>query len=458
MKVLLINPKIPDGRPWLPVGLLCLGSYLRKHGIESRLIDGNFKKLDHDCLSRLLSDYEPDIVGIGAMTVQCKDAMRIGTLVRAISSHPKIVFGGVHFTFRPEDGLVSGDIVVVGEGEQAFLEICEGRKLSQIKGIIYRDDSSKVTRTEPRELMKELDEVPFPAYDLVDVSKYDDRLITGERAISIMTGRGCPYDCSFCASPRFWKRRVRFHSLDYVLKHLNYLVAHYDLKNLRIMDDTFTASRERVLKFCELVETNGLKLNMSCLTNVRNADYEMFKRMKQAGFSIVALGVESGNDTILRMINKGTTRDEARKAVKNARDAGLKAELLFMIGNIGESYDKIMDSIEFAKEINPAGPSDGTAYNWFQFATPFPGSRFYENAHEYGTVVTRDWDRYGHQEPVFVPRDLDSGTMIMLREKALRETNYHGPLSKATMGAKNPKKAVRYLSKKIRERFPKKKN
>jgi radical SAM superfamily enzyme YgiQ (UPF0313 family) len=335
-----------------------------------------------------------------------------------------LIYGGAHFTFLPEDGLKYGDVSVIGEGEQTFLELCREDDLHKVKGIAFKEKNN-IVFTEPRPFIDNLDELPFPAYDLLEMKKYHDELTTGEKAIHMMTARGCPYNCSFCASPQLFKRRVRFHSVDYVMSHIKYLIETYDLKNLKIEDDSFTVSKKRVLEFCEKIEENGFNLNITCLTNVQNADGEMFKKMKAAGFSMISIGIESGNDDILKMINKGITLDDARKAVALAKKAGLDTECLFMIGNVGENKNTIMDSINFAKEINPIGSNSNknAIYNYFQYATPFPGSELFGNYEQYGHLTTKNWDEYHHQKPIFIPKGLDENSMAKLRELAIKETN-----------------------------------
>lgn len=424
MKVLLINSKIPNARPWVPLGISYIASYLRKHGIDVKIADANLQNLNKVRVASLIKEYRPDIVGISAMTIQCQDALQLGKMIRNIDNDVKIVFGGVHFTFLPEDGLDVADICVIGEGEETLLDICRESDLYNIKGIAFRDKGQTIFN-EARHFIDPLDNIPFPAYDLLDIDKYHDTLITGERAMSMLTGRGCPYNCMFCASPQLWKRRVRVHSIKYVISHIEFLVENYKLKNLRIMDDTFTLDRQRVLDFCDAIEGKGLALNITCLTNAKNVDYEMAKRMKEVGFSIVAIGVESGNEAVLKRINKGITLDDVRNAVTTLKKAGLDTELLFMVGNISENEKTVQDSINFAKEINPPESNSrrGVVYNYFQFATPFPGSKFYEVAEQHGIITTRDFSKYDHQMPVFIPKDLNAETMIKLRNIALDTCN-----------------------------------
>lgn len=412
-RVLLVYSRIsgPDAMPWIPIGLLHIAAVLEQQDIEVMIYDRN--KKNESSLFDLIKSYHPDMIGIGAMTVQAEDALLLSAEIK--DNYPDVIvcLGGVHFTFKPEEGLIKGnaDIVVVGEGEYAMRDICLGIPLDSIPGLVFKDLTGKIIRSPDRQFIKELDDLPLPAYHLVDVMSYDDHLITGEKAISLLTGRGCPMACTFCASPDLWQRRIRLNSISYTIKHIQFLVARYGVTNIRIMDDTFTVSRRRVLEFCELVKPMGL--NMTCLTNVRNSDYEMLKIMKDSGFSIVAYGVECANQRVLDTVSKGITLVRAIDAIINAQKAGLLVELLFMIGNVTETEETIIDSIEFARKYNPDGK------NWFQFSTPFPGSSFSINAEEYGKIISWNLNDWDHQRPVFIPHGLTEDVMIGLRHLAL---------------------------------------
>lgn len=411
-RVLLVYSRIsgPDPMPWIPIGLLYIAAVLEQHNIDVMIYDRN----KHDgTLCDVIESFHPDLIGIGAMTVQAEDALNISAEIKADYPDITVCLGGVHFTFRPEEGLTKGaaDIVVLGEGEYAMRDICLGKPLDSIPGVVFKDLTGKVIRSAERQFIKDLDELPLPAYHLVDVMSYDDHLITGEKAISLLTGRGCPMACTFCASPELWQRRIRLNSISYAIKHIKFLVDRYGVTNIRIMDDTFTVSRRRVLEFCEQVKPFGL--NMTCLTNVRNSDFEMLKIMKESGFSIVAYGVECANQRVLDNVSKGITLSRAIDAILNAQKAGLLVELLFMIGNVTETEDTIIDSIAFARKYNPDGK------NWFQFSTPFPGSAFSVHAEEYGDIISWDLNDWDHQRPVFIPHGLNEEVMIGLRHLAL---------------------------------------
>lgn len=411
-RIMLIYSRISNigTLPWIPIGLLYIAAVLKKNGFVVKIHDRNKSS---DDLFSVIDDFCPDVIGIGAMTVQSDDAISLSCLLKEHYPDILLCMGGVHFTFCPEDGLNKGaaDLVVIGEGEYTMLEICQGKAWNTIDGIAFKDITGAVIKTSPRAFIRDLDELPYPAYELVDVTSYDDQLITGEKAISLLTGRGCPMSCTFCASPLFWQRKIRLNSIQYAVEHIKFLVDTYGIKNIRVMDDTFTVSRRRVLDFCQQIK--GLNLNLTCLTNVRNSDADMLKEMKASGFSIVAYGIECANQRVLDAVEKGITLQRAIQAIENAKSAGLVVELLFMIGNITETEETIIDSIEFARKYNQDG------CNWFQFSTPFPGSVFATNAEEYGRIISWDMDEWDHQKPVFIPHGLNEETMIGLRHVAI---------------------------------------
>lgn len=400
MKVLLIYPKVTvKVAMWMPLGILYIASYIKKHGIEVKIINSSFYELNDNNIKEIFQSFSPDIVGIGAMTVQCVDALKIGSNIKRLFPNIKLVYGGVHFTFLPEEGLDIGDIVVIGEGEETFLDICNNKNIKEIEGIAYKE-KGKIIKNKLRQKQANLDNFPIPAYDLIDKNRYSDELITSEKATSILTGRGCPHNCHFCASPQLYERKVRFHSIEYTMNHIKYLIDNYNMKNLRIMDDTFTCNNKRVYDFCDAIEKNNFKLNMTCLTNVKNADIDVFKRMKEVGFSIVAFGIETVNEKVQEIVNKKASKEKISKAINDAHSVGLKTELLFMVGNMGETKESLEESLNFSRQFNSFAV-------FFQFATAFPGSKFYTDAEKWGIVKTKDWDSYNHNIPTFIPHGLN---------------------------------------------------
>lgn len=420
MKVLFINPEFPAGESvWTPLGTAYVASYLEKNGVSVQILDNAVTRYNKDELKKYIEQYSPDVVCTGGKTLQAESAFLIADAAKEVSRSIFVVYGGVHFTFMPDDGLQhDGDVVVIGEGERTLLELIEkignGGDWKSIKGIAY-SDSGKTVLTEERAFIENMDEIPAPARHLLPMGKYSDVLMDGTKAFSIMTGKGCPFNCVFCASPQIYKRKMRFWSVSRVMAEIDELVNKYHAKALWFVDDTFAANRQRVHDICDAIIERGYRLKMSCLTRVDTADLEMFRKMKRAGFRIVEFGIESGDENILKLVNKQIDLQKARDAVKIAHKAGLEVELLFMIGNIGENEQTIMNTIKLARELD-------AEYYWFQFATPFVGSKFHEIAKQYGAVLDKSWKDYNHQDIVFVPNGLTRERMMELRELALRET------------------------------------
>jgi radical SAM superfamily enzyme YgiQ (UPF0313 family) len=422
-----------------------LAAYLRTHGkYDVRIMDNAFWKGNDDGIRGTVDkEVQPDIIGIGGMTMQLHDTIRLASVIRRMHENdpqirngkkkrPLLVAGGVHFTFCPQDAYELFDLVVIGEGEETFLNVCDrfkasgsytGKDYADILGIGYKTEPGKpFTLTAPRPLLA-ADKICAPAFDLVPwLTRYDDGFITGHKAPMLMTGRGCPYDCEFCAAPQIYQRKVRLFPMDMVKEIMTEHKKIFGSNQCRVMDDTFAASPKRVSEFCDMVNTNFGPNRMSCLTHCHTADLDSMKLMKQTGFDIVAYGVESGNDEVLRLINKKITAEQAAKAIQTARQAGLDVEALFMIGCIGETEQSINDTIKFAvKHNNPSQYNRNAAWNWFQFATPFPGSRFFNEYPKYGKLTSTNYNDYHHQTPVFIPNGLTAEKMVQLRDQAFKE-------------------------------------
>jgi len=411
MKILLIYPKVAYMKPWIPIGVLSIASFLRKNGFEDiTFFDMNSNNFD--VLIPKLNDF--DVIGIGGTTIQYNSIISTSKIIREHNKTAKIVFGGAHFSSKKqiEKSMDYCDVCVFGEGEMTVLDICKKKSLEDIAGIAFKRDGL-IVYNEDRQFIENLDEIPFPAYDLINLKDFTDTLVDGGRCISIMTGRGCPNNCHFCASPNIWKRKVRYHSLEYTIKHIEHLIKNFNIKNLRIMDDTFTLNKKRVFEFCDLIEKLNVPLQMNFLTGVKCADLEMLKRMRDVGFSLVGFGIECGNTDLLKKISKNISIEDIKMAISNAKQAGLKTECLFMIGNIGETEQSIKDSIELSKQLQSFS-------SYFQFAVPYPGSRFHEDYTQYGTILNENFDEFNPRKVVFIPDGLTKEKMEYYMEIAMR--------------------------------------
>lgn len=442
MRVLLIEPgynwPFPD-KPWAPWGKMQLASYLRMHGdYDVKIMDNAFFNGTDDGIRHTVgTEVQPDIIGIGGMTLQRNDALRIARVICEMypdkTKRPLMVVGGVHFTFCPEDAYQYFDVVVMGEGEQTLLEVCQryestGKKwgataFQDIKGVSYFGYGEWLVN-EPRPLL-DLAEFPLPAFELLPWFKdYNDGFFNGEKHPMLMTGRGCPYNCEFCASPQIYQRKTRVYPVEWVVACMQQLRRVHPGKGFRVMDDTFALSHKRVLEVCSGITNAFGKTRMTCLTHCGTVNREAVQLMAESGFWVTALGIESGNNEILKRANKGITVEQAAESIQVIRSAGMFVEGLFMLGNIGETEQTCLDTIEFAKKHNhPSQYPFHANWNWFQFATPFPGSRFFQDARNHGTVTTMNYDEYHHQKPVFIPSGMTESQLLQLRDRAFREAS-----------------------------------
>lgn len=432
MRVLLIEPASSDTEviAWAPIGKAYLAAVVRRAGHEVQIIDQHLRHHSDERLHELAREFGPDVIGLGGRSLQWRDTKRLAKVMREWFPDALLVGGGVHLTCQPEDGVDHFDLVMTGEGEENFVDLVSRFQETRsrdpatfvgVRSLVWRNRLGAIARTEERNLVVDLEALPLPAYDLLDVMAYNDFFVTGERAICVMTGRGCPYSCTFCSQPTLTKRRVRDFSIDYSFRLIEHFVETYGFTNIRIFDDTFCASKKRVLSFCDEMKRRQWKLNLTCLTHVQTVDEEVLSALKGAGFSQVAFGIESGNDGVLKLLNKRITKAQAARAVKMARDAGLFVEALFIIGNVGDTAETMEETVDFALEHNPMLDSHGkqVGLNWFQYATPWPGSQFSRDWRQYGTCVSEELEDYCHSRPFFVPKGTDERTMIEMRERGL---------------------------------------
>ena len=375
MKVLLLQPAppFPSFGDALPIGLACIASFLRREGMDVRLIDLGKQNLT--------ADFVPDIIGIGASTPYFKRAVDCSRKVRSLFPKSRIIFGGPHVSAMPDDAFPYADCVIRGEGELAMLDVCR----NGIRGQIMIGVS-----------LKELDNIPLPSADLMDFL-YANR----SARLHVLGARGCPFNCVFCAEHT---RTIRYHSVDYFVENLRVVAQRYH-NDILVADDIFTINKERTSRICEEILRQGLNLRLSVFGHITCFDRDLLLLMKRAGVHTVSYGIESGNNDILKLINKKFTIERAEEIIRKTAETGMNVNCLYMVGNIGETKKTVADTVTFALRASHQ--------RWCSFALPFPGSRFYEVAEQYGTVLTRDWSKYTNRNIVFVPYGMT--------EKDLRE-------------------------------------
>ena len=352
MKLCLINPPYQGSirQTFPPLGLLYLASYVRENSnIDVSVIDCVIDNINHKGLESLLRELNPDVVGITTLAMTRFSAVECARIAKAINPQIVTILGGNHATFLAEEILHHYsfvDIVVRGEGEVTLLEALESNfDLSSVKGISYRNDG-KVIRNPDRELISNLDMLPFPARDLIPIHKYfkqaekEPHLRTP--ITSMMTARGCPYHCVYCTSPRMWKG-LRRRSPQNVVDEIIHLQKTYSVKDVYFYDDTFNASKKWLREFKHELKKRDVDIVYRCQARV-NTDFETLRLMRETGCYYIEFGIESGSPKILKKIKKRITVTQARNAFSFAKKLGIFRKGYFMVGFPEETLEDIVQT------------------------------------------------------------------------------------------------------------------
>jgi radical SAM superfamily enzyme YgiQ (UPF0313 family) len=415
-RILFINPNTRDQGVQLsvypPLGILYISSVLINEGYEVRVLDADFDNLTHQNILDFILRFSPEIIGITMNTLQYRSVLSTAKNIKRCYPEIKIVVGGPHpSTVKGEllERSASFDYVVYGEGEKTFLELIRAiendNSLKSVNGICYRNDDA-VETNKPRELLKNLDEIPFPSWDLVyPISRYPGPYPVGARpTIQVMASRGCPFLCSFCSNP-VWGRSVRMRSPESILSEVEFLQKNYGVKEIFFQDDTFNINRQWFETICQGIIEKKLNDKIIFKTpfraNKNLVDYKMLKLAKTAGFWMIFYGVESGNQNILNGINKNLKLEEIERAFKLTKKADIRCLSAFMIGNLNETRETVKDTIKFAKKIDPD-------YYGFSIAMPYPGSEMYNQAKKSG-LLKCDYEDYQINKYILKSKEFHDG-------------------------------------------------
>ncbi|MBU2063739.1 MAG: B12-binding domain-containing radical SAM protein, partial [Candidatus Omnitrophica bacterium] len=390
MDVLLISPprEVPQRPDFPPIGLAYLCSMLKKAGLSAKVLDAS--AFSWSRLAANIREISPFIIGITCFTVERHQSLRCARLVREILPDAKIVFGGHHATAFPEHLFVQAyaDVVVLGEGECTIVDVSrvflDGGNLSQVNGIVYREGNN-IIKTAPRELIDDLDSIPYPSYSDFKLDNYIGLPETGGRATCLMSSRGCPYRCAFCSGARFWKHTWRARSADNVLGEVQWLYDTYNVRNFVFYDDNFTVRNDRVIEICKGILDRGLEIKWTASSHVTHIREEMLFWMKKAGCFRIDFGVESGSARILKSVKKGQTPEHIRNAFRLVHNSGIKPKAYLMVGNPGEDEQTIDETIRLMYEIKPYFCDTGGIL-WV-----LPDTEIYEIAKQQGVINDEFW-------------------------------------------------------------------
>ncbi|HTY45550.1 MAG TPA: radical SAM protein [Patescibacteria group bacterium] len=441
-RVLLINPPVHIEQIYgkyselaafqPPVGLCSLAGYLRKFEYDVRILDAAVSGLSVSDTVRHVAAQEADLVGISANTANISIVAHLAAELKKTGVPSKIAVGGPHPTFMPEQTLQEGcfDFAAIGEGEQTLLELVRvlesaGTDFREIDGLAFKDQDGGIVMNRPRRLIEELDTLPFPAVDLLpDLRKYRLYLLHYKTLpyMTVFTSRGCPYTCVFCNTP--FGKKVRYHSPGYVIDYIRYLYQQFGVRELHFSDDTVTMDERRIFSLCGLLQASKSKVNWYAGIRADLKDKTLLKEMKRAGCWIVAVGAESGDERILKLIKKNVTPAQILHTCQAVRRAGMKLKTFFIIGHPGETVESIDATIRFAKSLKAHFPV-------FSLMTPYPGTELWDNAQAYGTFDKSDFAKLviSTSDPIFIPYGLSKEVLLSKQQEAFRKVYFNFPMA-----------------------------
>ena len=352
--------KQPPLLPGFPLGLGYLASYLLKEGdYEIKIIDGYKDNLSIDDICGIIRDFDPNYIGMTVYTINSKVAVKIAEMIKANFKNKIVIAGGPHAS-DSFDSLLKRypffDFVVVGEGEKALLELLRALdrndygSLGEIKGIAYREAlNGALVYTGDRAYLKDIDQFPPPARELVDFDSYiirDNRL---PYAVEIMGSRGCSNRCIFCSSQKPWRAR----NILEIINEMKYLIKRYPkVKGFMFFDDNFSVDKERVIELCKAIIREGLNKYMwSCLSRVDQITEETISWMKKAGCTKVMYGIETADSDIMKNLNKKISLSQVEYAIGLTTKLGIDTLAFFIIGSPGETVETIKKSYNLAKKL-----------------------------------------------------------------------------------------------------------
>lgn len=408
-----------------PVGLMYIGGSLRESGFPVDIYD--FSVASIDFLS-YLREKKPDVIGITCQTALVYSTLELCKTIKSVAPSTITVIGGVHVNLRPEDLISSPnvDYCVRGEGEITMVELVKaldsGADPSAVPGVVSRKDG-QICFAPDRPPIKNLDDIPFPALDMVEFDKYkispDIRL--GDRTGILLTSRGCPFDCIFCCNRMLTEGKWRSHTTARSMQEVENQVKNYGVDHFFMADDNFCVNKKHTRDFCQAYIDRGYAKNIFWWAEARVdcVNEEILQTMYNAGCRILSFGLESGTQRILDLIKKNISLERSRQAVEMARDIGISVRASFILGLPTETREETLKTIEFAKTIKVDQVR-------FALATPFPGTKLWDIAVEEGAIDPNNVNwldyslmaGYSTGRAVYIPKGQNAEDLAYLQRKA----------------------------------------
>jgi magnesium-protoporphyrin IX monomethyl ester (oxidative) cyclase len=418
-----------------PLGLAYLAAMLRKNGLTVKILDcfgedvfnlrsveNGWKEigLSDERIIKNIDDFSPDLIGITvSFSCQYYCVLDLASLIKSVSPKVIIVVGGNHVSAVPEKiDCTFIDYLIVGEGEYTLLQLIEslnsGRLADDIPGVISKYASEY---NFPKHI-ENLDDLPFPALDLLPLRKYWS---SRKRWINMIATRGCPYDCNFCSIHTIMGRQVRMRSIENIVEEIKYWNRTYDIQEIYFEDDNLTTNKQWAKELFQKIAENNFGIRFFARNGVRadSVDKEVLTLMKAAGFQDFWIAPETGNQrTLDEIIGKNMKLEDCTRAVALAGEVGIEVNAFFIMGFPEESWADIEATIEYARFLKDLGCK---AF-WFSLAAPYPGTRFFKQCVERGFIPEDiDYRKLRTVDSLISNEYFTAAELKALREKVLND-------------------------------------
>lgn len=424
-----------------PIDLMYSAASTERAGCECRLVDYPAERKTWRDLERDIEAFRPHVLMISITTPSLAKDVVAAEVAKRIDPHILTVAKGAHFLVYDRETLERWpalDCVIRGEYELTAAELGEGRPLEQIEGITYRRPDGTIVQNPPRPLIDDLDSIPFPARHLVRNELYF-RPDTMEPQTTIVTNRGCPHSCIYCLAPVVSGKKNRYRSVGNVLAELVECVERFGIRNFLFRSDLFTQNKKWVIELCQAIIERRLNIEWASNSRVDTIDAELLRWMKRAGCWIIAYGVESGNQEMLDLMKKKATVEQARRAIRLTREAGIKSSVYFLMGLPWDKPDTLEDNVRFAQELLPD-------FVEIFYTYPFPGTELYRIAVEHGLLQAGETPEEAYARPAIGGFYMSRDELAAWRKKALRRI-YLQPryIWRTLASVRSPKEFANYV-------------
>ena len=396
-----------------PLDLAYMAATLEKDGIRCKIKDYPAEHQDWSNLERDLIEFYPDMLVISITTPTMSADLATCEIARKINRDIVVVSKGAHYLAKDEEVLNRYrdlDIIIRGESEFAVAEIATTDDLVSVSGISYRKNG-RIVKTPDRPFLDDLDKLPFPARHLLNNNLYltPD---TKEPITLIYSGRGCPYQCVFCAVPSVSGHKIKLRSPESIVQELEECVKKYNIKNFFFRADTFTWDEKWVIEICKLIIERKLQARWGTNSRADTISKERLEWMKRAGCWIIGFGIESGDQKSLDLMKKKTTLEDANTSILLCKEYGIKTYTLFLIGLPWDNRETIKKTIRFARHL------DGD-YIDINIAYPLPGTEMFEMAKKENLFNETSIHGYDYSKPLIKTRYLSTEELVSMRKWAL---------------------------------------